>query len=467
MALNQIQSNPTPTQQAEEVLDTAVDIWETFSTWLESLADTVFSIGSLWQAVAIIVAAALGFLLSRFPVGKLKKLAIARDEPDFLFRLYKSIARVIWPAITALLLWVTTTAFSVYDLPSSGLRVVFSLLNAWIIVRLITSNMKEGFWSTSLALLAWTIAALYILRLLDPVTTSLDSAAFEFGGSRLSLLQVITSIVVAIIALWAGRVAGDAAQTQLKTSQSLTPSMAGLLGQVAKISLMVIALVVALYSVGVNLTALTVFSGALGVGIGFGMQKVFANFISGIIILFEKSLKVGDFIELQSGVTGLVQEINVRSTLITTNDNIDILVPNEEFINSQVINWTLKEATRRQHIPFGVAYGTDKELVRSAILEAAEEVEWTFVSSGARKPQVWLVEFGDSSLNFELVVWVTEIAVVRPARVIADYNWAIHTALENHGIEIPFPQRDLNFRDSATVRVQMVDPADETTDTDE
>jgi len=154
-------------------------------------------------------------------------------------------------------------------------------------------------------------------------------------------------------------------------------------------------------------------------------------------------------------VTGLVNEINIRSTVITTNDNVDILVPNEEFIKAQVINWTLREARRRTHIKFGVAYGTDKDLVRQAGMEAAAEVKWTLENMGPRMPQVWLVGFGDSSLDFELVVWLTEEAVKKPAKVVADYNWAIHSALERHGIEIPFPQQDLHVKSSDAIRVRI------------
>jgi len=136
----------------------------------------------------------------------------------------------------------------------------------------------------------------------------------------------------------------------------------------------------------------------------------------------------------------------MRSTLITTNDNIDILVPNSEFVGGRVINWTLREAHRRLRVPFGVAYGTDKELVKKAVLEAAENVPWTLQKIKARQPQVWLVEFGDSSLNFELVVWLTPEAVKRPGAVQAAYLWEIETKLNEHGIEVPFPQRDLHLR---------------------
>ena len=175
-------------------------------------------------------------------------------------------------------------------------------------------------------------------------------------------------------------------------------------------------------------------------------MMVFSNFVAGLIILFEKSLKVGDFVELESGVTGEVKEINMRSTLITTNDNIDIPVPNSEFVGGRVIIWTLREVCRRTHIPFGVAYGTDKELVRKAALEAADLIPWTLKNRKGRHPLVWFVEFGDSSLNFELVVWLNPDAVKRPGAVQSGYLWEIETKLKEYGIEIPFPQRDLHLR---------------------
>ena len=422
---------------------------------LSQLAGEVVSYESLWQFLAILAAGIIGFLLSRLPAARLKKVAASRERADILFHAAVSSARIVWPLLSVVLLWIITPAFEQFGLKNEILRVAASLLNAWIIVRLITSNIRDGLVANALTLLAWSIAALYILRLLHPVTESLDSTIIEFGGVKFSLLRLLTSLFVAAVALWLGRIAGDAAQAQLRSSKKLTPSMAGILGQVLKIVFIVMAIMIALQVVGVNLTALTILSGTLGIGIGFGLQTIFSNFISGLIILVEKSVKVGDFIELQSGVTGLVREINIRSTLVTTNDNVDILVPNEEFIKAQVINWTLREARRRLRVPFGVAYGSDKELVRKAGLEAAEEIEWTLKGVPGRTPQVWLTKFGDSALEFELVVWLTDAAVPRPARVVADYNWAIHTALEKYELEIPFPQRDLHLKSATGLNVTV------------
>ncbi len=210
--------------------------------------------------------------------------------------------------------------------------------------------------------------------------------------------------------------------------------------------LLVIGLLWALDVAGIPMAKMTVFAGALGVGLGFGLQAIFNNFVSGLILLFDRSLKVGDFVELASGVHGHVREIRIRATLISTNDDIDILVPNSEFVTGRVVNWTLREVARRQKIPFGVAYGTDKELVKKAALEAAAAVPFTLTLDGPRAPQVWLVGFGDSSLDFQLVVWLNAEATRRVGAITAAYYWALHSAFEKYAIELPFPQRDLHVR---------------------
>ena len=186
-------------------------------------------------------------------------------------------------------------------------------------------------------------------------------------------------------------------------------------------------------------------AGALGIGVGLGLQELVKNFVAGIVILLEKSLKVGDFIQLDADVFGVVKEINFRSTLIRTNDNVDILVPNAELMTNRVINWTLEEARARFRIPFSVAYGSDKELVKKAVLEAAESVGHTLNEKGFT-PTVWFTSFGDSSLDFLLGVWVDYDAVIRPTALKSEYLWAIDDAFRKYNIEIPFPQRDVYIK---------------------
>ena len=211
-------------------------------------------------------------------------------------------------------------------------------------------------------------------------------------------------------------------------------------------TLLALGVMFALELAGVPISRFAVFAGAIGLGLGFGLQAIFSNFISGLILLFDKSLKVGDFIELEDDVRGTVRDINIRATRITTNDNIDILVPNSEFVTGRVVNWTHRDVRRRLRVPFGVAYGVDKELVKKAALEAARNVPFTLANDGPYRPQVWLVGFGDSAVEYILAVWLTEDATRRNAAIKAAYLWELDTQLKAHCIEIPFPQRDLHLR---------------------
>jgi len=217
--------------------------------------------------------------------------------------------------------------------------------------------------------------------------------------------------------------------------------------------------------VGFDLASLAFLGGAIGVGIGFGLQNIFSNFISGIIILVEKTLKIGDFVDLQSGVRGTVVEIAMRYTRITTNDSVDILVPNSEFINARVTNWTFGERSRRIRVPFGVAYGSDKNLVREAGLAAAKSVAGLLTDKG-HPADVRLVNFGDSSLDFELLVWVGPDAIARPGATNARLLWALEEELTRRGLEIPFPQRDLHLR-SGTLPIDLPQKAERGDDTGE
>jgi small-conductance mechanosensitive channel len=210
--------------------------------------------------------------------------------------------------------------------------------------------------------------------------------------------------------------------------------------------LLIAGLLLALDVAGIPLGKFTIFAGAVGVGLGFGMQAIFSNFISGLILLFDRSLKVGDFVELDNDIRGTVHAINIRATRIITNDNIGVLVPNSEFVNGRVVNWTHRSVNRRIRVPFRVAFGVDKELVKKAALEAAARVPFTLATEGEQRPQVWLVAYGENGVEFLLVVWLTGAAARRNVAIQAAYLWELDTSLKEHGIEVPCPQRDLRVR---------------------
>jgi len=207
----------------------------------------------------------------------------------------------------------------------------------------------------------------------------------------------------------------------------------------------------ALGSIGIDFTSFALIAGALSVGIGFGLQAIVSNFVSGLILLFEGTLRVGDFIELDGGgegggFRGVVKEINTRATVITTNDSVDLVVPNSVLVTTQLTNWTLRESYGRLRVPFGVAYGTDKELVKKVAIEAIGKVESALTHMPGRDPQIRLSNFGDSSLEFTALFWVSRQGVRRPGRTRAEFLWELETLFHDNGIEIPFPQRDIHVK---------------------
>jgi len=272
--------------------------------------------------------------------------------------------------------------------------------------------------------------------------------AFELiklGKTSITLGGLGLAIVVVIVSIYISKLVASGLRRLRERSVGAAPSLY-IIEKLSTYGLRTIGLLVALSVMGINLTSLAVFAGALGVGVGLGLQGLVKDFASGISLMFERLVAVGDFVELANGSRGVVHEIGPRSTRIRTNDSTDIIVPNSVLVNEQVINWTLRHSTRRIRVPFVTAFGVDKELVREAVLKAAHSVSFTAPDDAMRKAQVWLVGYGDSALKFELVVWPTVDAVRRPAAIFAAYTWAIDDALRGAGIEIPYPQRDVRLR---------------------
>ena len=276
---------------------------------------------------------------------------------------------------------------------------------------------------------------------------------FRIGSTHITLLRALGFIFILILVWWLASLTERGLRHAAMRGKTLSESGVYALSRIIRYTIWIIGTIVGLGFIGFDLASFALIAGAIGVGVGFGLQNIFSNFISGIIILLERTLKVGDFIDLESGVRGRVREIGVRYTRVTTNDDVDVIVPNSEFVNHRVINWTFDNRYHRLHVPFAVAYGVDKEKVREAVLAAARQVEGN-IEDDYRKPDLRLVKFGDSSLDFELVVWVGPERVARPGNTEAQYLWAIEDELRARGIEIPFPQRDLHLR-SGQVTVSL------------
>ena len=270
---------------------------------------------------------------------------------------------------------------------------------------------------------------------------------FELGSTPITPVRLIGIVAISIFVVWGSQfVEGVVRRLARRRPDQFSESASYALARIIRYFVVLIGLVAGLAAVGVDLTSLSIVGGAVGIGFGFGMQALVANFVAGIVLLLDRSLKVGDFVDLQSGVRGEVVEIALRFTRVHTNDSVDVLVPNSEFISGRVTNWTYDELGRRLHVSFTAAYSIEKTLIKEAGLAAARKIEGVILDQPGREPDVWLVKLGDNALEYELVVWVNHALAARPGSSNARLLWALHDELRSRNIEIPFPQRDLWIR---------------------
>ncbi len=275
---------------------------------------------------------------------------------------------------------------------------------------------------------------------------------FAFGETRVTAWTILYVLVLTyILFVLAGRLK-TLLSDRILARRNVEIGIRDAIGKLARYALLVLGFVIILQTAGIDLTTLTVLAGALGVGIGFGLQNVVNNFVSGLVILFERPIKVGDRVEIGE-IAGNITDISIRATTVLTNDNISVIVPNSRFISEQVINWTHNDPTVRIHVSVGVSYESDPEHVRQLLLEVAAENPAVLDTPA---PAVTFDEFGESSLNFTLRAWTRELSA-RPGRFASELNFAIHRKFRSHGIEVPFPQRVVHMRGAGPVAVQRAE----------
>ena len=425
------------------------------ATELQALSDwflqNVANFWSLLQVVVLLIlfgiAAVLGRRLRPVVAAWLERTAI----PTRFAAQVKVLPAVLTPLIYLLMLWLAIGIMQQSTWPSRSylLSVVASLLTAWVVIRLFTTFVRNPALAKTLAVCAWTIAALNITDLLDPTVALLDSLAITFGELRVSLLTVVKGVLTLAVFLWVAAALSRFLEKRINRVSDLTPSVQVLLGKLLKITLITLAVVIALNSVGIDLTALALFSGAVGVGIGFGLQKVVSNLISGVILLLDKSIKPGDVIEL--GPTfGWISSLGARYVSVVTRDGKEYLIPNEDLITQHVVNWSFTDELVRMEITFGVSYACDPHEVRRIAREAAATPARV---SRAQPPVCHLTGFGDSSLDFVLRFWITD-PQDGVANIKGQVLLAVWDAFKQHGIEIPYPHRHLIIKDAIPVETR-------------
>jgi small-conductance mechanosensitive channel len=332
-----------------------------------------------------------------------------------------------------------------------------SLTGLWIVLRASALLLRDALLARAVAAVAWVVFALDILGLLAPTEIALDNLAITIGTLRLSVLLLLKGAFIVAILLWIAHGLARVIATRLQRVTALSPSVQVLSANLVRIALVSVALLIGLNAVGIDLTAFAVFSGAVGVGVGFGLQKIVSNFVSGIILLLERSIKPGDVIEVGS-TFGSVTHLGARYASVRGRDGKEYLIPNENLITNQVINWSYSSPLVRLDAKFGVAYGSDLHAVRDLAVEVASRTNRVLASP---RPVCHVMGFGDSAVDMLLRFWI-EDPKNGVTNIKGEILLGLWDAFNEKRIEIPFPQREVVIRDlspSAMSRVGEAQPA--------
>lgn len=341
--------------------------------------------------------------------------------------------------------------------PSRSYLIYVALLLAlaWLVLAVVSRAIHSRTISQVVAVSIWIYVAVSIFDLNQTLADFLDGLAFSVGEMRISALLILKAVVLMSISLWVATSIGNYLDGRLHRAEELTPSLRVLIGKVLKFLLVLLAAVVVLSALGIDLTAFAVFSGAVGVGVGFGLRAVVSNFICGIIILLDRSIKPGDTISLDE-TFGWIRELRARFVSVVTRDGREYLIPNEDFITREVINWSFSDQMVRLDVNFGVSYEADPHQVTALAIEAAASVDRVVPS---KAPVCWMTDFGESSLDFVLRFWISDpqngLTNIRGKVLLAMWD-----TFKAHGIAIPYPHREIIMRTPVRLSGTAADPPD-------
>jgi small-conductance mechanosensitive channel len=412
----------------------------------------VFTWPTAAQAVTVLAAFLLARMLAPHLTAVIERIASHPRMPGWLTPKIRTLTPLSFAFVWLVVQWFTVFAAIGAEWPYRLLESVVSLLTAWVVIRFASGFIRDPGWSRTLAIVAWSVAALNLVGLLDPTIRTLDSMGMSLGDIRLSVLGIIKAALVLVVLLWVAGAASRVIEHRLDSSRSLSPSARVLLGKFIKVALIVIAVLAALESIGIDLTALAVFGGAIGLGIGFGLQKVISNLISGVILLMDKSVKPGDVIAIDD-TFGWINRLSARYVSVITRDGTEHLIPNEDLISQRVENWSYSDSLIRLRLPIGVSYESDVPLAMKLAVEAAENVERVLKSP---VPVCRLMNFGTDAVELELRVWISD-PQKGVANVQSDVLLNVWNLYHEHGVEFPFAQRDLHIKSSVPLEVSLTD----------
>jgi small-conductance mechanosensitive channel len=395
-----------------------------------------------FQLGVVLTGAVIAFAVSALVRSRIDPTSFGMGWPPLLRRFVRVLVGSTSTAVFALLMALARMATVMATSPGRGylLSVAAKLALAWLIIRIVASGIRNSFIVSAVSLLAWLVAALSIVGQLHPVIKALDSAGVTLSGLRVTPLLLIKLSVLLVIALWLTNIISNFVEGRITRSGDLTPSLQVLLVKMTRVGLLIFAIAVALSAVGIDLSALAIFSGAAGVGIGFGLQKIVANFISGIILLADKSVKPGDLVTIGDSL-GRISAMNTRYISVAAGDGREFLIPNEDLITQKVTNWTYTDKNALVKIDFGTSYDADPQLVCQRAVDIASAPKGALKS---KTPTCLLTEFTDAGMKFLLTFWVADPDHIGTAR--HEVLLALWDTLRREGIHAPYPMREILVR---------------------
>ncbi|MEJ2362436.1 MAG: mechanosensitive ion channel [Gammaproteobacteria bacterium] len=412
--------------------------------WLAEFNDS----SNWWQLGVILFALLLAWLMSRLLLRLSSRHHLEEHSNLRKFTL-RSIERIIFPLSALLLILIASSAFRTLHRPTNLFHLAMPLLLSLAGIRLLVYILRKGFahspmlkaWENLISSMVWIIVALYLLGVMPTVVTTLDSLGFHLGNTRITALSVIQFILLMALLFTLAMWLSASIERRMQKSSYLSPSMRVGLSKFSRFFLIGLSIFIALDAVGIDLTALTVFGGALGVGLGFGLQRIASNFISGFLLLFDRSIKPGDVISIGNKF-GWVEALHARYIVVRDRDGVDTLIPNESLITSEVINWSYTDRNVRLKLPVQISYGDDPTRAIELMIGVALQHPRVLTKP---EPVGRLMEFGDNGISLELRIWINDpengVNNVR-----SDINLAIWRAFKENHITIPFPQRDVHVK---------------------
>jgi small-conductance mechanosensitive channel len=423
------------------------DLKALISSTYQWLKAQIWTTSTLFEIAAIAFSVTLGTIIGRILYQRATRAIDSSNLPLSVKRIARSARRVL-PAVVSLAVLFIITSISRLDpmnMDDSISIAAMKAMMAWIAIRLSLQFIQNSLLRSFATWTIWAVAALSIFGVLDESMNTLDGFAIQFGSFRVSILEIIKSVLLLVLLLYFATFVSSFFERKVLKTKNLSRSSQVLIVKIIRMILVVIAIIIGITSAGIDLSIFAVFSGAVGLGIGFGLQRSVSNLFSGMLLLMDQSIKPGDIVELEKdGAFGVVTRMAARYTEIVTLDNKSYLIPNEDFITQRVVNWSHLDSLVRLQVLFGVHYDSNPHDVIRIATDAVKGIGGRIASHPA--PKCYLKEFGDSALNFVMTFWIddpqNDIFNVK-----GDVLLALWDAFQNNGIKIPYPHREVFMHD--------------------